>query len=125
MNKIILEGLKFFAYHGFYEEERKIGNRYGVDLTVSLNFEQAAEADRIKATVNYESLYKIVKEEMDMTSKLLEHIGLRIVKGVFDNYEAVLEVEVTIRKFNPPVGGVCKSSAIYIQKSRAEHDAQL
>ena len=69
MGRITLEGIEFFAYHGYYQEERKTGNRYSVDISVEANLEQAAEEDSLKETVNYEKLYRMVSEEMQKTIK--------------------------------------------------------
>lgn len=118
MDKIALEGLEFYAYHGFYEEERKIGNKYGLDITVSTDFSKGAKHDDLEGTVNYEDLYQIVKKEMEVSSKLLENIGNRITESIFNKFNTVETVEVVIRKFNPPIGGVCKASAITIVRNR-------
>ncbi|MCU0390959.1 MAG: dihydroneopterin aldolase [Thermoflexibacter sp.] len=122
MGIIALEGLEFFAYHGFHPEERIIGNRYGVDISVKTDFRKAAEEDKIKYTVNYGTLYEIVKEEMSISVLLLEHLAQKIVQRVIIQFPQVEEVEITIRKFNPPIGGVCKSSKVTLSQSR--HSSQ-
>ena len=118
MGTIALEGLEFFAYHGFYPEERIIGNRYGVDISVQTDFSKAAEQDKIKYTVNYGVLYEIVKEEMLVSSLLLEHIAQKIISRVIGQFPQVEAVEITIRKFNPPIGGVCRASRVTIKENR-------
>lgn len=118
MGVIALEGLEFFAYHGFHPEERIIGNRYGVDISVQVDFKKAAQEDKIKYTVNYGTLYEIVKQEMAVSSLLLEHIAQKITRNVLTQFPQVEEVEVTIRKFNPPIGGVCRASRVTLKESR-------
>ena len=118
MGVIALEGLEFFAYHGFYPEERIIGNRYGVDISVWTDFQRAAEQDKIKYTVNYGVLYEIVKEEMSEQSLLLEHVAKKIIDKVMKQFEQVQAAEVTIRKFNPPIGGVCYASRVTLKEER-------
>ncbi len=117
---ISLEGLEFFAYHGFYPEERKIGNRFGVDITVGTDFTGAAMLDKLKQTVNYELLYNIVKNEMNSPAKLLEHLAYNILLRVFADFPTVTSVRVSVRKFNPPIGGVGRAAVVTMQRERAE-----
>ena len=119
MGRITLEGIEFFAYHGYYQEERKTGNRYSVDISVEADLEQAAEEDSLKETVNYEKLYRIVSEEMQKPSKLLEHIGHRLIEQTFRNFPEIATVEVSVSKFNPPVGGVCRRAVVTLRRTRA------
>jgi dihydroneopterin aldolase len=116
MGIVTLEGMEFFAYHGFYEEEQKIGNRYSLDIVVSSDFEKAAVNDDLTGTINYEILYRIVKEEMAKPTKLLEHLAQRIIDQTYTYYPAIEWVEVSVSKFNPPIGGVCARSKIILRK---------
>ena len=117
-HKIALEGMEFHAYHGVYEEERKIGNKYQVTVAVSVDFESAAQQDRLTDTVNYEILYKLVKNEMEQPSRLLENIAYRIAEQALEQFPQVESVEIEVKKFNPPVGGLCKSSTISYKRER-------
>jgi len=114
--KITLQGLEFFAYHGVYEEERKIGNKYSVDITVvTYRLEQN---DKIASTVNYEMLYKIAFEEMKVSHKLLETIAELIIESIFSTFKEVDNAQVTVSKFNPPVGGICHKATVEVSKTR-------
>lgn len=112
MGTIALEGLEFFAYHGFYDEEQKIGNKYSVDIVVTADFSEAARRDKLSATVNYEELYRITTGVMQRPARLLEHIAHSIIEEIRGAYPTVGEVEVSVSKFNPPVGGVCHRARI-------------
>jgi len=79
MNKILVEGIKVYAYHGCLEEEGKIGCNYIVDVTMETDFMKAAIADDLKQTIDYVTVYTIVKKEMAIRAKLIEHVGLRII----------------------------------------------
>jgi dihydroneopterin aldolase len=122
---IALHGLEFFAYHGFYTEERTIGNRYGVNIEVDTDFLEAAANDKLRSTVNYENLYAIIKAEMAVSSQLLEHIAFRIIGRVFEELSNVEVVRIEISKFNPPIGGVCTRASARMERSRAEWAQQL
>jgi dihydroneopterin aldolase len=114
---VSLEGMAFFARHGFYEEERKLGNRYEVDIAVETPLQDAASRDELTGTVNYEGLYRIVREEMETPSKLLEHVAGRILERTCREFPAIFSVEVSISKLNPPVGGVCERSRVRMKRS--------
>lgn len=115
MGLIALEGLEFFAYHGFYEEEQKIGNKYSVDIIIETEFQQAAVDDDLSATVNYEELYKIACAVMGQKSKLLEHVAFQIIDKIRGIYPFVKKVTVSVSKHNPPIGGVCSKAKITLE----------
>lgn len=118
MGRVALEGLEFFAYHGFYDEEQKMGNKYAVDIAVTTDFYEAAEKDVLSETVDYAELYKLVRDEMLKPSRLLENIGKRIIDHVFLAFPLVSGVELSISKFNPPIGGVCGRARVTLSASR-------
>ncbi len=115
MGTISLEGLEFFAYHGFFKEERKIGNKFSVDLTIEVDFSEAAAHDKLSATIDYGKLYEIVHKIMEKPAKLLEHLAQNIVLEIKTQYSQVKSVEVSVAKHNPPVGGVCKWAKIRLK----------
>jgi len=86
-------------------EEGQIGSDYLVNLKVKANLDKAAVSDDLKDTVDYVLLQKIVKEEMAIRSKLLEHVGKRIVDKILLSTPLVNSVKVKVSKVNPPIGG--------------------
>ena len=86
-------------------EEGQIGSDYLVNLKVKANLDKAAVSDDLKDTVDYVLLQKIVKEEMAIRSKLLEHVGKRIVDKILLSAPLVNSVKVKVSKVNPPIGG--------------------
>jgi dihydroneopterin aldolase len=116
--RIALEGLEFHAFHGVYPHERESGNWFEVDIAVDTDFSDAAKNDELAGTVDYEAIYRVVKEEMDKPSKLLETVGENIVEQVLTTFAAVKNVEVKISKLNPPIGGKAKKATVFISKKR-------
>ena len=114
MGKISLEGLAFYAYHGYHEVERENGNHFEVNITIDADFDAAADSDDLSKTVDYERIYAIAKEEMANTSKLLEHVVKNIGKKVLLE-PGVNEVEVSLSKFNPPFNGECKRATVSLK----------
>lgn len=118
MGKISLKGLAFKAYHGYYDEEQEKGNHFSVDIEVSTDFEEATINDDLSGTVNYEKLYLIVQEEMQITSRLLESVVVRIANRVLAELPIVDEVSVKLSKYNPPIGGTCDEAVVALTKKR-------
>lgn len=116
--KVALEGLEFHAYHGVYPHERESGNWFEVDIAVETDFTEGAERDELSGTVNYETLFSIVKSEMEKPSKLLETVVEKIANAVMDEFTAVTEIEVKLSKINPPIGGKCRKASVTILKRR-------
>jgi dihydroneopterin aldolase len=116
--RIALEGLEFHAFHGVYPHERESGNWFEVSIAVETDFTAAAVHDDLSGTVNYETLYRLVKEEMEKPSKLLETVAENIIHQVLHDLPAVQSVELIIAKTNPPIGGKCKRAIVSITKKR-------
>lgn len=105
MSTIRLKNIKIYAFHGCMIEEEQIGSDYLVNISVKADLNKATETDDLHDTVDYVHIQKIVKDEMAIRSKLLEHVGQRIISAVFQQIELVDEVKVTVSKLNPPIGG--------------------
>ncbi len=105
MSTIRLKNIKIYAFHGCLVEEEQIGSDYLVNLSVRANLNKASNSDELADTVDYVLLQKIVVEEMAIRSKLLEHVGKRIVDKILFNIPLVSYVKVTVAKVNPPIGG--------------------
>lgn len=118
MNEVALNGLQFKAYHGYYDEEREKGNQFEVDIVVKTNFIEAAKHDDLDKAVNYEVLYSIIKDEMQISASLLENVVLRIADRVLGEIEQVQEVKVSLAKLNPPIRGACREARVTISKLR-------
>jgi len=120
--KVVLEGLEFHAYHGIYPDERSSGNKFEVDISVSTFFDESAFPDELSGTINYEDIYTIVKDEMEKPSKLLESVAHAIAEKILDSFFAAIQAEVTISKFNPPIGGVCRKAKVSVDLQRNGKD---
>lgn len=105
MGIIKVENIRVFAYHGCLKEETKIGSDYRVDLQVKANLQQSAKTDKLIDTVDYVFLNRVIKEEMNKPSKLLETVARRILDRIFNEDDLVKKASVSISKLNPPIGG--------------------
>lgn len=118
MGQIALEGMEFFAFHGYYDEEQKIGNKYGVDLRLTTDLHAAGTSDKLAETVNYEVLYRLVLAEMQLPARLLEHLAHRILDRVMQEFPQLRRAQVSVSKFNPPLGGICHRARVTLSRKR-------
>jgi dihydroneopterin aldolase len=118
MGTISLEGMEFSAHHGCFDEERTIGARFIVDLHLTVDIAQAAATDMLAHTVNYQDVYSAVSREMELPSKLLEHVAGRIATRLLADFAAVANVAVKVCKCNPPLGGKIRQTSVTITQSK-------
>lgn len=116
MLEIVLDSMEFYAYHGFYKQEQELGNKYTLDLKVTLD--PPVNYIDINATVDYQILYNVVKEEMGKSFKLLETIADNISKEIFIKFPYIFSVEVSVAKHNPPLGGICNKAKVTLKKQK-------
>ena len=114
-HSIAIEGIELYAYHGCLEEEAKIGGHYTVDVFLETDFSAAAETDDLKQTVDYCSIYNLVKAEMAHRSKLIEHVCKRIFDRIKTTHPSVLALRVRVTKHNPPMNGNVKAASVEIK----------
>ncbi len=114
---IEIEEMEFYAYHGHYKEERIVGNRFLLDLVIEGDCNAAAKSDNIKDALNYQTAYKIIREQMKQKSHLLENIAQRILDALFENLQGIKKASIKVRKMNPPMGGQIKSVSVTLSKT--------
>ncbi|MFQ5446660.1 MAG: dihydroneopterin aldolase [Saprospiraceae bacterium] len=105
MAVIALEGMRFYAYHGFYEEEQVLGNDYVVDVHITTSVNQAAVTDDLYKTINYETVYLICEAAMRKNTRLLETVAEHMALGLKHQFKNIRELKVKVKKLNPPLGG--------------------
>ena len=115
--RIELEAMKFYAYHGVMPQEAKVGNHFVVNLVLTASLEQAVKSDELEDTINYATVYTIVKEQMDIPSKLIEHVAGRILYALKDRFPGLAAIELKLSKLNPPFGGDVHSASIILSET--------
>lgn len=108
--------MEFYSFHGHFKEERIVGNKFIVDLTIETDMKIPAESDNLKDAVNYQRVYELVKQQMEMKSHLLEHIAGRILDAVYSEMEGIKKATVKVSKMNPPMGGKIGSVSVVITR---------
>ncbi len=99
--KIRLNNIQLKAYHGIYSKERTEGNTFSVSVEFDIDANRPAATDKIEDTVNYEDIYRIVREEMAIPSNLLENVVDRIYGKIKEAFGTVANLKVSVAKHNP------------------------
>ena len=110
-----LEGMEFYAFHGVYPEERKIGGVYIVDVWVYTDTSKAQLEDVLSGTVNYEQLYVIVRNHMQEPVQLIEHLARKIIDDTRLLLQPEDKIRIKIKKQHPPLGKRVEASIVEIE----------
>ena len=115
--RIELEAMKFYAWHGVSPQETRVGNHFVVNLVLTAPLEKAVATDNLEDTINYATVYEIVKHEMAIPSKLLEHAAGRIMTALKNAFPELQETELKLSKLNPPFGGDVYSASVILSET--------
>lgn len=120
MDKIYFERMSFYGYHGVFKAEAQLGQRFYVDLELSLDLARAGESDDLKHTVNYADIFTCVQQIVEGERfKLVEALTARIARRLLEQFP-ISEVKVKVTKPNPPINGHYDAVAIEMVRKRED-----
>lgn len=111
---IYLRDVRFHAYHGVMPQETAVGADFIVNIRVGYDIGPSMQTDDVTDTLSYADIYNAVRREMDVPSRLLEHVAGRIAKTLSDTWPEIKTLDMTITKTNPPMGAECGGAGIEI-----------
>lgn len=114
--RIVLSRMEFRALHGCYELERKVGNRFTVDLELTAELGDAAAQDDVNKTVNYLMVYEVVRMQMRITQRTVERVAMNIIEAIYAAFAQVRHVKCTVSKLAPPLGGKLEKVSVVLEK---------
>ena len=109
---IFINDLRLYAFHGVLPQERRVGGEYSVTLRVHYNITRVMDTDNVADTLNYAELCQLVKREMAVPSRLLEHVAGRIAHAVFGSFPQATALDLWLTKLNPPMGADCAGAGV-------------
>lgn len=116
INRITIEGIKLYAFHGCLDEEAKIGANYIVDVYITTDFSKAAASDDLHDTIDYCAIYEISKKQMAVRSKLIEQVCKRIFDEIVSEFKTIKNLRVKLTKLSPPMNGNVEQVSVEIEK---------
>ena len=121
-DEILLEGMRFYAYHGVNPEERALGQRFTVDVALALDLRRAGQSDDLADTVSYSAVYKLVRRLVEgEPRKLIEAVAEEVAAEILAGFPTIERVTVTVRKPEAPLkGSMLDAAGVRIARSRAD-----
>lgn len=119
MDKILIKGLKLFAYHGVNPEEKENGQDFIFDIELYVNMNKACHSDNVEDTVSYAKVVKTVRRVFTAQKyDLLERCAEVTAQAILDEYSEVLKVDLTLKKPQAPVKAEFEYMGVNIVRSR-------
>ncbi|MGD8192463.1 dihydroneopterin aldolase [Brevibacillus ginsengisoli] len=114
MDKLYFNRMSFYGYHGVFDAEAKLGQRFFIDLELQLDLSKAGKSDDLHDTVNYADIFEKVRQIVESERyQLIEALAERIATQLLEDF-SFHEVKVKVTKPNPPINGHYDSVAIEI-----------
>ena len=123
MDKILVEGIRLYGYHGCLDEEGKIGTEYEVSVTVWGNINDSFQSDNLHHTMDYVNISRVVQEHVSIRAKLIETVAHRISQTIFEQMPMVIKLKIKLSKLNPPINGDVKKVSIELKRKRKKMGA--
>ncbi len=119
MDKIYLNRMEFYGYHGVFPEETKLGQRFKVDVIIEADLSEAAKSDDLHDSINYGEVYAICKQVVEgKPFKLVEALTDAIAVRLLEQFQMIETCTVKVIKPDPPIPGHYKSVAIEMTRRR-------
>ena len=102
---IRLDGIYVRAFHGCYDLEQQVGNRFRVDIVIRTPLGDLPATDDVTQAVNYLTVFEIVERTMQRTQRTIEAAASNVIAVIKEAFPQIVEVECTVAKIAPPLGG--------------------
>lgn len=114
--RIVLTRMEFRAFHGCYDLEQKVGNRFTVDLELTAELGDAAAEDDVRKTVNYLTVYEVVEAQMRIPQRIIERVAMNIIEALYAVFAQLRHVKCTVSKLAPPLGGKLEKVSVVLEQ---------
>ncbi|XP_057434250.1 dihydroneopterin aldolase 2-like [Lotus japonicus] len=120
-DKLILRGFTFYGFHGYAEEERKLGQKFLVDIDAWVDLKPAGKSGNTSDAVDYLKIYKVAKEVLEGPAfNILEHVVEKIATTVLTNHKKISAVRVKVVEPNVAIQDPIKYIGVEILRRRSD-----
>ncbi|EDL62932.1 dihydroneopterin aldolase [Bacillus sp. SG-1] len=119
VDKIKVNEMEFYGYHGVFPEETKLGQRFRISLSLEIDLSEAGRSDDIQDSVNYGDVYSLCKEVVEgKPYKLLEALAEKLAERILHDFTKVKNCTIEVIKPDPPIPGHYRSVSVEITRGR-------
>ncbi|MEK3888962.1 dihydroneopterin aldolase [Bacillus sp. FSL K6-3431] len=119
MDKIYLNEMDFYGYHGVLPEETRLGQRFRVSIIVETDLRAAGKTDDLKETISYAEIYSLCQQIVEkQIYKLIEAVAENIAGSILEQFNKVERVTVKVIKPDPPIPGHYHSVAVEVTRAK-------
>ncbi len=123
MDRIMIEDLQVYAYHGVAPAEKSNGQMFFVSLWMDVNLEKAAKSDDVKDTVSYADICADVQKVMQLKKyNLIESAAMNVIEYLFRAYPGITKIRILLKKPWAPMGHHLKFAAVELERQRSERN---
>lgn len=107
MDRINLQNMAFYGYHGNLASENELGQRFFIDISIGVDLTKPGQSDSIEDSINYAEIYERTKQIVEgKPYRLIERVGTLIAEAIWGHYEGLIGLSVTVRKPEAPIPGL-------------------
>lgn len=119
MDIIQVNGIKVYGYHGAIQAEREIGQYFIIDVSLFVDLTSASKTDVLNETINYAEVYQLIETDVKNNPvNLIEHVAGRVIEKLFDTYDKINEIKLTVTKPSPPIDGHYDNVSVTLHRKR-------
>lgn len=120
MDKIVLNQMQFYGFHGLFPEENKLGQRFNVDVALFVDLKKAGKSDDMNDSIHYGHAYELIKEIVEGEAKnLVEAVAETIADKLLTSFDLLEAIQVKVIKPDPPIPGHYQSVAVEIYREKS------
>jgi dihydroneopterin aldolase len=121
LTTIQIAGLQTFGYHGLFEEERRLGQKFTFDIDATLNPVPTHRDDQLDASIRYDAVVDAaVHLAGEMTYQTLEALGEAVAIGLLRRFALIDTISVGVAKFSPPIPHTLGKVGIVVRLVRSD-----
>jgi dihydroneopterin aldolase len=116
---IFINGLVIHAHHGVMEHESKVGQRFIIDLALTIDLDDAARTDRLTNTVSYAAIVDTATKVFSARRyRLVEAAAGAVADAIFADFPRVAALQVTVHKPHAPISAIFADVGVTLHRSR-------
>lgn len=120
MDKVVLKELSLFAYHGLFDEEAELGQRFFIDVEIGADLSRAETQDDADGTIDWKALVDTVTAAFTQKRyKLVEAAAAAVASAIFEAFPIARTARVEIRKPSAPIEAIFAHTAVIVERTRA------